>query len=651
VSKASTRSSRGRVRAVILVFALLIAVSGPVDAVETPSVSGIVTDLVGQVLSGVELLWVRQPATGLKPAATVVTDAFGRFEIQKLIPGKYRVAALKHGYRTIIGQIDTSLQASLNLVMQPAGSALPAPQADDPGWALRLPRRGMLNELDPSAVAEATTAPAAPLTVKLEQMFSATAGVIEPETSDTHVRPSETMLEMTSSFNDRSSLRVRGQREQISGRAESAAGGEASQSDETVNLDFAYATSDDSELELSASFKQTDYELAGVEVAGNALRQQQETQAYGARWTRRFDEQSTLTVGVRYLDTGIERPSTDPLGRLERTAGADGTFQTTLGQRHTLSAEMHAEVFEQPVDRGLPPGLGQIPSDPHWSVRGEIQDTWVIRAPWSLIYGAGYKQALLGDRSAMLVPRLGVGYAADAFRVRSVFSYHAVDSGDERGRAYEPGGFRPRDRVGYAADAEFPVARGILLSLATSFEPAQMDHFGYGFGSAMQGDHPLFLTGGNSSLREHRLKLVERRGSSRTYFEIADGECSGSATPMMPFELPTGIGLDRVVRFRTGRVGVHLEHIGTDLRVEYQLIDSARNISGEFKDEAVQESVEFRLRQDVPAESWPGFWQLLLALRMGSVSSEEFESAREYAGGESLDALNRRLSAGVSVLF
>jgi len=643
----------------MLVFAFFMAVSGPVDAVETPSVSGIVTDLVGQVLSGVELLWVRQPATGLKPAASVVTDASGRFEVHKLIPGKYRVAALKHGYRTIIGQIDTSLQASMNLVMQPAGGARPASQADDPGWALRLPRRGMLNELDPSPIADPTIAPAAPLTVKLEQLFSATAGVIEPEASETHVRPSETMLEMTSSFNDRSSLRLRGQREQISASADPAAGGEASQSDETVNLDFAYATGDDSEFELSASFKQTDYELAGVEAAGSALRQQQETQAYGARWTRRFDEQSTLTVGVRYLDTGIERPSSlgrgpvavDSFGRLERTAGADGSFRTTLGETHDLSAEMHAEVFDQPVDGWTAPGRGQKFRDPHWSVRGEIQDTWRIRAPWSLIYGAGFKQALLNNRSAMLVPRLGLGYAADAFRVRSVFSYHAVDSGDERGRASEPGGFGPRERMGYAAGVEFPVVRGMLLSLATSFEPVQMDHFGYGFGSAMQGDHPLFLTNGNSSLREHRVKLAEQRGSSRTYFEIADGECSGSATPMMPFELPTGLAQDRVVRFRTGRVGVHLEHIGTDLRVEYQLIDSARDISGELRDEAVQESVEFRLRQDVPAESWPGFWQLLVALRMGSVSSAELESSSEYAGGESLDALNRRLSAGVSVLF
>lgn len=661
MSEASTRSSRRRVGAAILVFAFIVASTGPVEAVESSIVSGVVTDLLGQVLSGVELLWVRQPAGSLKPDATALTDASGRFVVRSLMPGKYRVAALKDGYRTFIGQVDTSLQASLNLVLQPAGSQELPIATDDPGWALRVPRRGMLNELDAASgsLSPSAPSPAEPLTVQVEQLFSTASTAPESGSSEVDVKPSETTVELTSVFNDRSSLRLRGQRDQLRAGEGSADEFRAKQSDESVKLEFAYAASPGSELELAASFKQSDYEMSMADGTQPELRQAQQSQAYAARWTRRFDDVSSMVVGLRYLDTEVGRPSAlamrplgiEDSGRLNRLAGADGTFGTTLGQGHSVSAALHAELFEQPADgfwRTTPDRDG---ASQQWIVRGELRDVWNFREPWSLILGSGYKQSLVNGRSAMLVPRLGAEYGVEELRVRAVVSYHAVQTAGSDGRASEANSFQPRGRVGYLAEMEFPLATDVILSATTSYEPLQMEYFGYGNSSAMAGDHPLFVTDGNSSHREHRLKLVERRGAARTYFEFVDGECSGTVVPLLPFEPAGGFGQDRVMHFRSGRIGVHLDHIGTDLRLEYQMVDSARRGSGELEPELVQESVEVRLRQDIPTDSWPGFWQLLLALRMGTVRSDELERWSEYAGGETLDALNRRVSGGLSVLF
>jgi hypothetical protein len=90
---------------------------------------------------------------------------------------------------------------------------------------------------------------------------------------------------------------------------------------------------------------------------------------------------------------------------------------------------------------------------------------------------------------------------------------------------------------------------------------------------------------------------------------------------------------------------------GTDLRIEYRKLRADSGPDGTAAD-AVDEWLELRLRQELRAVPVPGDWRVLLALRFGSTGDERL-AAWKLAGGDSttLEALNRRMSAGVSVMF
>ncbi len=78
---------------------------------------------------------------------TVRSDAVGRFFISGLMPGAYRVVATKGGYAVVVGQINTLLSASVDLVLHPAGpSGISGTKPEDSSWALRLPERDRLEQ-------------------------------------------------------------------------------------------------------------------------------------------------------------------------------------------------------------------------------------------------------------------------------------------------------------------------------------------------------------------------------------------------------------------------------------------------------------------------------------------------------------------------
>ena len=76
-------------------------------SIEAAPIAGTVKDSLGNLLSGVEVLFVALPAPGFRPTAVARSGRDGRFKVTDLVPGPYRVAALKEGYRTFVGQVDT----------------------------------------------------------------------------------------------------------------------------------------------------------------------------------------------------------------------------------------------------------------------------------------------------------------------------------------------------------------------------------------------------------------------------------------------------------------------------------------------------------------------------------------------------------------
>jgi hypothetical protein len=666
---------RYRATAPILGALLFVLVSGlavPTQAADPEPLAGTVRDTVGNVLAGVEVLFVRMPSDRFTPTAVAHTDRAGRFRVAKLVPGRYRIAALKQGYRTFVGQIDTFARETIDLVLRPAVKVEQASLPRDSSWALRLPRRGMLHETgagpEPAGrdvESGANASPEEALRLELAQFFSLSAGVAEEHPEDTEIQPSETRMMLASAIGERGNFLVKGRREQLGATSSNdLQGSTANLSDASVNLNLSYDTSPDAQLAVTAFFNQIDYELsAGPLEAPAALEQQQQTWGYDASWSKQIDAARRFVVALVYQDTSLVRPAheeiptptftADPRSAVSnRAVGAHGTYESVMSERHDVQFALRTQLLSWPTTAPRMVWLRPDAADQStWTVQADAQDTWALSAPFSLVYGLAYKQAWTAREASLVVPRLGGSVAVGGWYLRALVSYHSVTGSEEPIAARGIAPLRPAESLGYEAEVEMPVARNVRLRGGVSYSPIQFNHVGYFGGADAHDEHPLYLTDGNSAVHEHRLALVEERGSSRMYLELSDGRAEGTVAPLLPFAGPPAVRPGRQLRYWNGRFGVMVPSWGTDLRVEYRRVEAARTLWRRDILDSIQESVEVRVRQDVAERQIPGDWQLLMALRLGTVRSNDLEAWSPDGGADSLDALNRRISAGVSVLF
>src|SRR5262245_52017280 len=106
---------RSAAAALFLVFGLALPPARAASA--TATLSGDVKDELGRALADAEVL-VLSPDPNAAAASTI-SNASGRFLVDHLVPGVYRVAALKSGYVAAIGVVNTYLRSSVELVLHP----------------------------------------------------------------------------------------------------------------------------------------------------------------------------------------------------------------------------------------------------------------------------------------------------------------------------------------------------------------------------------------------------------------------------------------------------------------------------------------------------------------------------------------------------
>lgn len=152
------RSATRRLWPVLWIAGVLLSISLPLlaDPPDAPPVvSGITVDAQGHVLPGVEIV-----ITGERPHGeevllrSVRSDERGRFTLGGLLPGSYRIVAIKGGYSVLVGKVDTLLRDFLEIVLMPSGG--PQPPGIKPAssaWALRLPGRDRLESRGAEAMA------------------------------------------------------------------------------------------------------------------------------------------------------------------------------------------------------------------------------------------------------------------------------------------------------------------------------------------------------------------------------------------------------------------------------------------------------------------------------------------------------------------
>lgn len=674
----------GRVSHLAAILALVVGLSASVDArpTEPVSISGTVKDTVGNLLEGVEVLVIDKTAS-LTPLATLKSDGSGRFSIPRLPRGIYRVAALKEGYLTFVGQVDTRLQRWVNVVLHPMPdlddvTAKRVPE--DSSWVYRLPRRYVLDSREPDVVddplageepLEVATSREA-LRLQVDQLFSTAAPLGAGQDRRPESKGSETHLRVSSGVGDRGNVDLQGFMKSFEsvvddGDAQEAASRDAS----AMTLAFRYDTSPATQLDVNAFYSQRALEYAstssGAEdspTPAKSVEQGHRRWGYDARWTARLDHRTTFAVEVDYQNTTFEAPgatrATEALGGTgdlpgamrTQSVGAAGVYESVPIDDHALQIDFKAQVLDttNPVARvestGLTPAYFALSGS---SVGINAQDRWTVGGPFSLVYGLGYRHAISSHEASLIVPRVGGAWNVDRLAVSVLVSYHSV-AGWRRGLGAAGAlPVRPSDAMGYEAQIELPLMAGLRLAGGTSYSPVQFDYLGHAGGGFYKDPRPLYLTDGTAAVRESRIALVQESRRTRTYLEFTEGLVEGTLTTMTPYDVPQEFLTAGELDYGTGRLGVHVPSSGTNVLLQYQQLSQVPTDSVDVVDSR-QRSVEFRLTQELFSIRSVGSWRFLMAVRRASLDAEESDETVQRTS-RVIDSMNHQISAGLSLSF
>jgi hypothetical protein len=677
-------------------FLLLAPPATPAENASTPALAGTVRDSIGNLVAGVEVLLIDR-ATGPDPTASVRSGDDGRFAIASLVPGIYRIAAVKEGYLTHIGRVDTGTQRWVDLILRPMpaldedGQPLPVP--DDPSWVLRVPRRSIFRDRDPvpvsedgptetAAAAAEGAAPLPPVNVQVEQVFAVDTPLPgRGGRAPSELSGSETRLRVASSVGERGNIRVTGTHESLgstwSGESAIASANQAAAS---LNIDFSYDPTRDTKLAIKAFYDEHDYDWASP-LAADPARGEQGRQAWGyeSAWSKQLDPYSSLALEMEYNQSSVVLPAdtfrllfdadaapyrTDPTvlhSVTSHAVRAGGAYQNASTPGHQFQVGFQADLMESPldvpaVDSGDP--AWQAAAGRGWAVRLNAQDSWTVSRPLTLVYGLGYKRSLSLRDTALVVPRAGATLGLQRLVVRLMLSYHAVTAWETTvptgsrpfaGQTRPGGGFRPDQEVGYAAELELPLPNGVRLRGSASFSPVQFDHLAYNTSGVTPVRQPLYLTDGNAAVERSSVALIQEVGDSRTFVELSRGRAEGLLTPVTTLDRPLRLLSQGALTFDSVLWGLRVLPSGTDIQLEYSNVVERSSLNARVK--AEQELVEFRLMQDLMRLDTFGAWRLLMAVRVATV--ERQTGRRELAddGSALVGAYNQGVSAGLSVTF
>ena len=664
--------------AAILVFVVGLPGASLARPAGPDPISGIVKDSVGNLLEGVEVL-VIDKAASITPIATLKSDGNGRFSVSRLPRGVYRVAALKEGYLTYVGRIDTRAQQWLNVVLHPMpelGSAPAEPLPEDSSWAYRLPRRYVLDSRGPvldedPATADGTvgarTAREA-LRLQVDQLFSTSAPLGGRRDQRPEARGSETRLQVASAIGDRGSIDLNGFLETFDstiddGRSQEEASREAA----AVAVAFSYDTSPGAQVDMTAFYSQRALECtaasSGVETSPTppvSVEQGHRNWGYDARWTTRLDHTTKFAVEVNYQNTtflvpgaGLESPGgpTDPPGSLNtltgsmntQAVGASGVYESVSIDDHAVQVDFRAQVLDTTT---LTPAYFALSG---FSVGVSAQDRWSVGGPFSVVYGLGYRHGIRAHEASLIVPRVGGTWKIDHLSISVLASYHGV-AGWSRGFGAEgPLMSRPANAMGYEAQIELALPAGLRLSGATSYSPVQFDYVGRAGGGFHDDPRPLYLTDGNAAVRESRVALIQQSRRIRTYLEFTEGLVEGTLAAMTPYDIPQEFLTAGELEYGTGRLGLRVMSSGTDVLLQYQRLSQSPQESAAMAD-SQQSSFEFRLTQDLFSVRSVGSWRFLVAVRRASLDSDEADEIVRRTS-QVMDSMNQQISAGLSLSF
>jgi hypothetical protein len=603
---------------------LLLALALPSTlAAAGTSFGGIVRDSSGRLLEQVEIFLFDEPV-GSPPLTERLSDEEGRFDLGELVPGAYRLAAVKEGYRLYLGRVDTLMQRSIQVILQPMPGKGEAGTEIVPGnasWSLRLPRRSLLREtgaevlapgrLDAEALEPRNTGAGRALSGEVAHTFEARSSP-GADSRQVDAYGLHTSLNMTAIIDEHARLQIDGNRLSVDRATAGYDLATGTRTDVSAGLHLDAGADDRINIRTRFGGLETDLDGAGPKAVA---------WGYDARWDRQLDGASRFGLRMAYRDGSAGEADiglSDPVAG--RRAVAGGYFEALVAPGHQVRTAIEANQSRHP-DTVYGPDT--------WNIRLQSEDAWAVTVPLTLVYGLEYRLRHGYQASGLFRPKIGAAWAGSAFALRGVLV-----------GAMSPGS--PDGAIGYEAEIEVPLPGGFRFLGAWTRDP-NADQLPEGE-TGLQGD--LVRSYGELVYGGRLVALVRDGASGRIALTWRDGDLYGLLGTVPDLESPLLVWDEETLRFENLDLALVFPSTGTELTVGVRETTMG---PGEMESAGERQNNRYSiyLKQDLYRPARGASWRLAVAL----IAQDQAAGRRgPFAETEEVTRYSM-LNAGVSVVF
>ncbi|NIM01594.1 MAG: hypothetical protein GTN89_12265 [Acidobacteria bacterium] len=625
-------------------------------------------DTSGRFLAGVEILVISPSASSapVRPVASVRSDADGRFLIERLEAGAYQIAALKRGYRTYIGTINTRVDQWIQLVLYPhtrlEQSGVPKPEDD--AWGLRLPRRNILRETDP-ALPEFEVASARrprlsdlPINLKVDQLFKVATDLRRAPSDESVVQGLETRLDVAIPLGTRGNVAAKGSRERLKNSRYFDGSAPTARDADRLGARFSYDTSIDTRIRVEAEYAGRNAEWAARDGVLPAIDHEVESWRGALGFEKQLGPATHMVVSLDYAHADLVVPADQALS--VSNLDSRSTNRAVLGSGTLTRIGERGRRFELDFDAGhldlssrsryATSGgtLLRFNGLAGWTGGFRAREAWNLAQRFSLIYGVGYRHVVRDSDASVWTPHLGGRLKLEPLQVEWIATYYSTDDWSE---TTEPssGAWEPTRQFGYEAAVELPLAEHITLSGSVESRPLVADRRATAADTPISATGPAYVTDGNAMLDRNRVTLRRETPALFLFAELSRAAIDGSVAAALAYDLPFQEIAERGLDYYNGRLGLRFVPQGTLVLLDLRDIRESRRDAPDG--DSAQRQVELTWIQDLLQRDDLGRWRFLMSLSMAEWSSGDPGDLRQIATADRLDATDGRLSAGLSLEF